>query len=125
MKFRMGRLLKISLSLNLIFLQTGVQTWPLASPIVHAQEAPSNQPLNLTDYIETALGTKWTFEINPTEVDGLGEKQTVEYTVSRANPHSAEKIQEVVEVTPKNIRIRKALLDPHERKKASRKKEAA
>ncbi|MBK9003221.1 MAG: translational GTPase TypA [Sphingomonadales bacterium] len=32
---------------------------------------------------------------------------------------------EMVEVTPKNIRIRKALLDPHERKKASRKKEAA
>jgi GTP-binding protein len=32
---------------------------------------------------------------------------------------------EMVEVTPKNIRIRKALLDPNERKKASRKKEAA
>ncbi|MBL0925868.1 MAG: translational GTPase TypA [Sphingomonadaceae bacterium] len=32
---------------------------------------------------------------------------------------------EMVEVTPKNIRIRKTLLDPHERKKASRKKEAA
>ncbi len=32
---------------------------------------------------------------------------------------------EMVEVTPKNIRLRKALLDPHERKKASRKKEAA
>ena len=32
---------------------------------------------------------------------------------------------EMVEVTPKNIRIRKALLDPHERKKASRKKEEA
>jgi GTP-binding protein len=32
---------------------------------------------------------------------------------------------EMVEVTPKNIRIRKAILDPHERKKASRKKEAA
>jgi GTP-binding protein len=32
---------------------------------------------------------------------------------------------EMVEVTPKNIRIRKALLCPHERKKASRKKEAA
>ena len=32
---------------------------------------------------------------------------------------------EMVEVTPKSIRLRKALLDPHERKKASRKKEAA
>jgi GTP-binding protein len=32
---------------------------------------------------------------------------------------------EMVEVTPKNIRIRKALLDPNERKKASRKKDAA
>ncbi|GGZ07594.1 translational GTPase TypA [Novosphingobium colocasiae] len=32
---------------------------------------------------------------------------------------------EMVEVTPKSIRIRKALLDPHERKKASRKKENA
>ena len=32
---------------------------------------------------------------------------------------------EMVEVTPANIRIRKAILDPHERKKASRKKEAA
>ncbi|MEY4721328.1 MAG: hypothetical protein RIQ46_1053 [Pseudomonadota bacterium] len=32
---------------------------------------------------------------------------------------------EMVEVTPKSIRIRKAILCPHERKKASRKKEAA
>ena len=32
---------------------------------------------------------------------------------------------EMVEVTPKSIRIRKALLCPHERKKAGRKKEAA
>jgi len=32
---------------------------------------------------------------------------------------------EMVEVTPKSIRLRKALLDPHERKKASRKKELA
>ncbi|MDZ3830719.1 MAG: translational GTPase TypA [Sphingopyxis sp.] len=32
---------------------------------------------------------------------------------------------EMVEVTPANIRLRKAILDPHERKKASRKKEAA
>lgn len=32
---------------------------------------------------------------------------------------------EMVEVTPKSIRLRKALLDPNERKKASRKKEAA
>ncbi|MBS0254963.1 MAG: translational GTPase TypA, partial [Proteobacteria bacterium] len=32
---------------------------------------------------------------------------------------------EMVEVTPKTIRLRKAILDPHERKKASRKKEAA
>ncbi len=32
---------------------------------------------------------------------------------------------EMVEVTPKNIRLRKAILDPHERKKASRKKEMA
>ena len=32
---------------------------------------------------------------------------------------------EMVEVTPKSIRIRKALLDPHERKKAGRKKDAA
>jgi hypothetical protein len=31
---------------------------------------------------------------------------------------------EMVEVTPKNIRIRKALLDPNERKKASRKRAA-
>lgn len=32
---------------------------------------------------------------------------------------------EMVEVTPLSIRLRKAILDPHERKKASRKKEAA
>ncbi|MFN5779019.1 MAG: translational GTPase TypA [Novosphingobium sp.] len=32
---------------------------------------------------------------------------------------------EMVEVTPQSIRLRKAILDPHERKKASRKKEAA
>ena len=32
---------------------------------------------------------------------------------------------ELVEVTPKTIRLRKRFLDPHERKKASRKKEAA
>ena len=32
---------------------------------------------------------------------------------------------EMVEVTPKSIRVRKALLDPHERKKAGRKKEMA
>ncbi len=32
---------------------------------------------------------------------------------------------EMVEVTPKSIRLRKALLDPNERKKASRKREAA
>jgi GTP-binding protein len=32
---------------------------------------------------------------------------------------------EMVEVTPKSIRLRKALLDPNERKKAGRKKEAA
>ncbi|PLK26359.1 translational GTPase TypA [Novosphingobium sp. TH158] len=32
---------------------------------------------------------------------------------------------EMVEVTPKSVRLRKAILDPHERKKASRKKEAA
>ncbi|MGC6400028.1 translational GTPase TypA [Sphingomonas sp. FW199] len=32
---------------------------------------------------------------------------------------------EMVEVTPKTIRLRKAILDPHERKKASRKKDAA
>ena len=32
---------------------------------------------------------------------------------------------EMVEVTPKSIRLRKALLCPHERKKASRRKEAA
>ena len=32
---------------------------------------------------------------------------------------------EMVEVTPLNIRLRKALLDPHERKKAGRKKEMA
>jgi GTP-binding protein len=32
---------------------------------------------------------------------------------------------EMVEVTPKSVRLRKAILDPNERKKASRKKEAA
>ncbi|GAA4772864.1 translational GTPase TypA [Novosphingobium ginsenosidimutans] len=32
---------------------------------------------------------------------------------------------EMVEVTPQSIRLRKAILDPHERKKASRKKEMA
>jgi len=32
---------------------------------------------------------------------------------------------EMVEVTPKTIRLRKAILDPHERKKANRKSEAA
>jgi GTP-binding protein len=31
---------------------------------------------------------------------------------------------ERVEVTPKSIRLRKALLDPHERKRAERKAEA-
>jgi GTP-binding protein len=31
----------------------------------------------------------------------------------------------MVEVTPKNIRLRKRLLDPNERKKASRAKQAA
>jgi GTP-binding protein len=31
---------------------------------------------------------------------------------------------EMVEVTPKSIRLRKALLDPHERKKAKRKEAA-
>src|SRR3546814_9262449 len=31
----------------------------------------------------------------------------------------------MVEVTPANIRLRKAILDPHERKKAARKKDAA
>jgi GTP-binding protein len=31
----------------------------------------------------------------------------------------------MVEVTPQSVRLRKAILDPHERKKASRKKEAA
>jgi GTP-binding protein len=32
---------------------------------------------------------------------------------------------ELVEVTPKNIRIRKRYLDPHERKRQARKLEAA
>ena len=32
---------------------------------------------------------------------------------------------ELVEVTPKSIRLRKRFLDPHERKRASRKAEAA
>lgn len=32
---------------------------------------------------------------------------------------------ELVEVTPKNIRLRKRHLDPHERKRASRRSEAA
>ena len=32
---------------------------------------------------------------------------------------------EMVEVTPKNIRLRKRHLDPHERKRASRAKQAA
>ena len=32
---------------------------------------------------------------------------------------------EYVEVTPKSIRLRKAVLDPHERKRISRAKEAA
>jgi GTP-binding protein len=31
---------------------------------------------------------------------------------------------ELVEVTPKNIRLRKRLLDPNERKRASRQKES-
>ncbi|MGJ3261698.1 MAG: translational GTPase TypA, partial [Salinarimonas sp.] len=31
---------------------------------------------------------------------------------------------ELVEVTPKNIRLRKAILDPNERKRASKQKEA-
>jgi GTP-binding protein len=31
---------------------------------------------------------------------------------------------ELVEITPKSIRLRKKLLDPHERKRAERKKEA-
>jgi GTP-binding protein len=32
---------------------------------------------------------------------------------------------EMVEVTPRSVRLRKAILDPHERKKAGRRKEAA
>lgn len=32
---------------------------------------------------------------------------------------------ELVEVTPKSIRLRKRFLDPHERKRQSRKSEAA
>ena len=32
---------------------------------------------------------------------------------------------ELVEVTPDSIRLRKAILDPHERKRASRRKAAA
>jgi GTP-binding protein len=32
---------------------------------------------------------------------------------------------ELVEVTPKNVRLRKTHLDPHERKRASRAKQAA
>ena len=31
---------------------------------------------------------------------------------------------ELLEVTPQNLRLRKALLDPHERKKADRNKDA-
>ena len=44
---------------------------------------------------------------------------TLEYALEFIND------DELVEVTPKSVRIRKKLLLEHERKKASRKKEAA
>jgi GTP-binding protein len=46
----------------------------------------------------------------------------IRMTLERALAYIEE--DERVEVTPKTIRLRKALLDPHERKKAGRKKEA-
>ena len=46
-------------------------------------------------------------------------KQTLEQAIAYIDD------DEMVEVTPKSIRLRKAILDPNERKKAGRKKEAA
>ena len=44
--------------------------------------------------------------------------------IEDAEPDAADD-DELVEVTPKNIRLRKRHLDPNERKRASRSKEAA
>jgi len=47
----------------------------------------------------------------------------IRITLEKALPYIAD--DELVEVTPKSIRLRKALLNPHERKKQERRKEAA
>ena len=46
----------------------------------------------------------------------------IRMTLERALAYVGE--DELVEVTPQSIRLRKTLLDPHERKRASRAKEA-
>jgi GTP-binding protein len=43
-------------------------------------------------------------------------------TLEKALAYIAD--DELVEVTPKSIRLRKAILDPHERRKAERRREA-
>ena len=47
---------------------------------------------------------------------------TVRPTLERALAFIAD--DELVEVTPESVRLRKALLDPHERKRAERRAEA-
>jgi GTP-binding protein len=47
----------------------------------------------------------------------------IKMTLEKALAYIAE--DELVEVTPKSIRLRKAILDPHERKRAERAREAA
>ena len=47
----------------------------------------------------------------------------MQMTLEKALAYIGE--DELVEVTPKSIRLRKALLDPHERKREERRKEAA
>jgi GTP-binding protein len=59
-----------------------------------------------------------------TNVRASGKDETVRLTppirLSLEAALSYINDDELVEVTPKNIRLRKALLDPHERKRAER-----
>jgi GTP-binding protein len=47
----------------------------------------------------------------------------IKMTLEKALAYIAD--DELVEITPKSIRLRKKLLDPHERKKDERRREAA
>ncbi len=70
-------------------------------------------------------------EVNPvkgkqlTNMRASGTDESIKLTPYRAftleETLSYIKDDELIEVTPKNIRLRKAILCPHERKKASRK----